>query len=178
MEQQVTRVDNVARITTSDNRVVGWNFFAISEELKITGNGQVKLTDEQVTHLNQLLTKAGFSEQLEIDHEPKFVVGFVESCQPHPDSDHLSITRVDLKNEKVQIVCGAPNIRKGLKVVVAKPGTMMPDGSLIWPGELRGEKSDGMICSAKELQLANAPLKRGILELPQETEVGSEFPIN
>ena len=178
MEQQVTRVDNVARINTSDNRVVGWNFFAISDELKITGNGQVKLTDEQVTHLNQMMTKAGFSEQLAIDHEPQFVVGFVESCQPHPDSDHLSITMVDLKNKKVQIVCGAPNIRKGLKVVVAKPGTMMPDGSLIWPGELRGEKSDGMICSAKELQLANAPLKRGILELPQETEVGSEFPIN
>src|SRR5699024_11250833 len=120
MEQQVTRVDNVARITTSDNRVVGWNFFAISEELKITGNGQVKLTDEQVTHLNQLLTKDGFSEQLEIDHEAKFVVGFVESCQPTPDSDHLSITRVDLKNEKVKLVWGAPNNVKGINGFVAK----------------------------------------------------------
>ena len=75
----------------------------------------------------------------------------------------------------LQIVCGAPNIRKGLKVVVAKPGAMMPDGLLIWPGELRGVASAGMICSAKELQLTNAPKKRGILELPQDAETGSAF---
>ncbi|MGI6156664.1 MAG: DUF4479 domain-containing protein, partial [Enterococcus lemanii] len=64
-----------------------------------------------------------------------------------------------------------------LKVVVAKPGAMMPDGLLIWPGELRGVASFGMVCSAKELNLANAPMKRGILELPADAVVGEAFPI-
>lgn len=175
MDQQVTRKKDVARIETEDGRVVGWNFFAISQKMPIVGNGQVMLSDEQLATLNDLLEQAGFAERLVADRKPKFVIGFVERCVAHPDSDHLSITQVDLKDEKLQIVCGAPNIRRGLKVVVAKPGAMMPDGSLIWPGSLRGVESFGMICSAKELQLANAPLKRGILELSPDAEVGADF---
>ena len=105
------------------------------------------------------------------------VIGEVLECYDHPDSDHLHITKIDFdgKHESLQIVCGAPNIRKNLKVVVALPGAMMPDGMMIWPGELRGEKSFGMICSARELQLPNAPMKRGILELGPDAVVGSEF---
>ena len=111
--------------------------------------------------LNRLITEAGFTEQLAIDLEPKIVVGYVKTCEPHPDSDHLSVTETEVgEGEVLQIVCGAANIRKGLKVVVAKPGAMMPDGLLIWPGTLRGVDSYGMICSARELHLANAPLKR------------------
>ena len=102
----------------------------------------------------------------------------MKTCVPHEDSDHLSVTEIEVDNgEVLQIVCGAANIRKGLKVVVAKPGAMMPDGLLIWPGELRGVESFGMVCSAKELNLANAPMKRGILELPQDAVVGSAFAI-
>ena len=98
--------------------------------------------------LNEELQKSGFAERLTYDASPKFMVGFVKECVPHPDSDHLSITQIDFdgKHESLQIVCGAPNIRKNLKVVVALPGAMMPDGMMIWPGELRGEKSFGMIC--------------------------------
>lgn len=168
----------MARLETEDGRVIGWNFFAISEELTIEGSGQVTLTDDQVKKLNDLMKAAGFTEELVPDHEPKFVVGLVKSCEPHEDSDHLSITEIEVDNgNTLQIVCGAPNIRKGLKVVVAKPGAMMPDGMLIWPGELRGVKSYGMVCSAKELQLPNAPMKRGILELPMDAQVGEAFEI-
>ena len=114
--------------------------------------------------LNRLITEAGFTEQLAIDLEPKIVVGYVKTCEPHPDSDHLSVTETEVgEGEVLQIVCGAANIRKGLKVVVAKPGAMMPDGLLIWPGTLRGVDSYGMICSARELHLANAPLKKEFL---------------
>ena len=82
----------------------------------------------------------------------------MKSCVEHPDSDHLSITETEVGDgEVLQIVCGAANIRKGLKVVVAKPGAMMPDGLMIWPGTLRGVESFGMICSAKELHLEGAP---------------------
>ncbi len=178
LEQSVERKGNVARLETEDGRVIGWNFFAISEELTIEGSGQVTLTDDQVKKLNDLMKAAGFTEELVPDHEPKFVVGLVKSCEPHEDSDHLSITEIEVDNgNTLQIVCGAPNIRKGLKVVVAKPGAMMPDGMLIWPGELRGVKSYGMVCSAKELQLPNAPMKRGILELPMDAQVGEAFEI-
>ena len=76
----------------------------------------------------------------------------------------------------MQIVCGAPNIEAGQKVVVAKPGAMMPDGMMIWPGTLRGVDSYGMICSARELHLPNAPAKKGILVLPEDAVVGEAFP--
>ena len=176
LEQTVERKFNIAQIKNSAGTIVGWNFFHVSEFLELTGNGAISLTDEQIDLLNEKLAISGFSEKLPYDHEPHFVVGFVKSCVPHPDSDHLSITETEVDNgEVLQIVCGAPNIREGLKVVVAKPGTMMPDGMLIWPGVLRGVESYGMICSAKELELPNAPQKKGILELSQDAVVGSEF---
>ena len=178
MKQATERKGNIARLTTEDGRVIGWYFFDISNEMTIEGVGQVQLTDEQFAQLNELVQKAGFEDVLEKDNTPKFVVGLVKNCVPHEDSDHLSVTEIEVDNgEVLQIVCGAANIRKGLKVVVAKPGAMMPDGLLIWPGELRGVESFGMVCSAKELNLANAPMKRGILELPQDAVVGSAFAI-
>ena len=176
MGQQVERRENVARLTTEDGRVIGWNFFEISKEFTIEGTGQVQINDEQLAHLNDLIKKAGFSDVLMPDHSPKFVVGLVKTCVPHEDSDHLSVTEIEVDNAEVlQIVCGAANIRKGLKVVVAKPGAMMPDGLLIWPGELRGVASFGMVCSAKELQLPNAAMQRGILELGPDAVVGEAF---
>ena len=94
----------------------------------------------------------------------------------HPDSDHLNICQVAVGLDKtVQIVAGAPNAREGLKTIVALPGAMMPDGSLIFPGALRGEKSFGMMCSPRELHLPNAPQKRGIIELQDTEEVGTPF---
>ncbi|BCA86482.1 tRNA-binding protein [Enterococcus saigonensis] len=176
LEQTVERKFNIAQIKNSAGTIVGWNFFHVSEFLSLTGSGAISLTDEQIDLLNEKLAISGFSEKLPYDHAPHFVVGFVKSCVPHPDSDHLSITQTEVDNgEVLQIVCGAANIREGLKVVVAKPGTMMPDGMLIWPGVLRGVESYGMICSAKELELPNAPQKKGILELSQDAVVGSEF---
>ncbi len=178
LEQSTERRGNVARLTTEDGRVIGWNFFEISKEMPIEGTGQVTLSHEQVNQLNQFIHAQGFEETLVVDDTPKFVVGFVKTCVPHEDSDHLSVTEIEVDNgEVLQIVCGAANIRKGLKVVVAKPGAMMPDGLLIWPGELRGVASFGMVCSAKELNLANAPMKRGILELPADAVVGEAFPV-
>lgn len=82
---------------------------------------------------------------LSLSHRsPKFVVGYVKECLPHEDSDHLSVTQTEVDNgEVLQIVCGAANIKKGQRVVVAKPGAVMPSGSIIWPGELRGVASNG-----------------------------------
>ncbi|MCY7217328.1 YtpR family tRNA-binding protein [Streptococcus cristatus] len=171
------RKGNVARIYREDNgQTVAWNIFQVSNRMNIEGCGQVYLTDEQVAVINQELTEAGFAAELINDHEPKFVVGEILEMVAHPDSDHLNICQVQVAADKaVQIVAGAPNARVGLKTIVALPGAMMPKGNLIFPGELRGEKSFGMMCSPRELQLPNAPQKRGIIELADSETVGAAF---
>ncbi|WP_218658041.1 YtpR family tRNA-binding protein [Enterococcus thailandicus] len=176
-ENTVERKWNVAQVKDVSGQIVAWNFFHISDHLTIEGNGQVTINEEQLTELNRLIKEAGFTETLIADNEPKIVVGYVKTCVPHPDSDHLSITETEVDNGHVlQIVCGAPNIEAGQKVVVAKPGAMMPDGLMIWPGSLRGVESYGMICSARELHLPDAPTEKGILVLPEDAVVGEAFP--
>ena len=171
------RKGNVARVYREDNgQTVAWNIFELSNLFEIAERGQVQLTDEQVATLNQELTKEGFAAELVKDSEPKFVVGEIVEMVAHPDSDHLNICQVAVASDKtVQIVAGAPNARVGLKTIVALPGAMMPKGNLIFPGELRGEKSFGMMCSPRELALPNAPQKRGVIELSDDQVVGTPF---
>lgn len=177
-ENAAERKENVARIQTIDGTTVAWNFFNVSDYLTIHGNGQVELTEKDIDVLNEQLKMAGFEERLVADLSPKFVVGYVKTCVDHPDSDHLHITETEIDGgETLQIVCGAANIEAGQKVVVAKPGAMMPDGQMIWPGNLRGVDSFGMICSAKELHLPNAPEKKGILVLADDAKTGEAFKI-
>ncbi|KFN92917.1 YtpR family tRNA-binding protein [Tetragenococcus muriaticus] len=173
LPQKVTRKGKVARIQTEDQCTVGWNIFGISQLMALQDVGQVELSQQQIGLLNETIHEAGFTESLPEIEGPKFVVGYVKTCEAHQDSDHLSVTEVEVDQGKtLQIVCGAANIREGLKVVVAKPGAMLPDGTIIWSGELRGVQSYGMICSAKELRLSNASEKREILELPQDKSIG------
>ncbi|MGM0165415.1 tRNA-binding protein [Enterococcus sp. AZ135] len=175
-ENKAERKGDVSRIQTIDGTTVAWNFFNVSEYLTIHGNGQVDVTEQDIEALNEQLKQAGFEERLATDLSPKFVVGYVKTCIDHPDSDHLHITETEIDGgETLQIVCGAPNIEAGQKVVVAKPGAMMPDGQMIWPGSLRGVDSFGMICSAKELHLPNAPEKKGILVLEEDAKIGEKF---
>ena len=171
------RKGNVARIYRLDNgETVAWNIFQVSNLFNITERGQVFLTDEEISILNQELSQAGFEPELVNDLSPKFVVGEIVEMVAHPDSDHLNICQVKVAADKVvQIVAGAPNAKVGLKTIVALPSAMMPKGNLIFPGELRGEKSFGMMCSPRELQLPNAPQKRGIIELASSEVVGTAF---
>ncbi|ODO27605.1 tRNA-binding protein, partial [Streptococcus pneumoniae] len=155
----VERKGKVARVFLKDNgETVAWNIFEVSSLFETAERGQVFLTDEQVARLNQELQAEGFTEEIVNDKEPKFVVGEIVEMVAHPDSDHLNICQVAVASDKiVQIVAGAPNARVGLKTIVALPGAMMPKGNFIFPGELRGEKSFGMMCSPRELHLPNAP---------------------
>lgn len=106
------------------------------------------------------------------------VIGEVLECEPHPDSDHLHICKVNVGEQVLPIVCGAPNVRKGLKVIVALPGANLPGGITIKAGKIRGEESNGMLCSMAELGLESKFLspedKEGIHELPQEAPVGED----
>jgi len=170
--QATAQKDNVVRIFNEEtDETIGFNFFDLGKELSIENNsGQVFLDDKQVDILNNEIAKAGFSDKLETDNSPKFVIGHVDEIKAHPDSDHLHITQTSVGLDKpVQIVCGAPNVDQGQLVVVALPGAVMPTGAEIWPGELRGIDSYGMICSARELGIPNAPKKHGILVLDNGT---------
>lgn len=148
-----------------ENEVVGYNIFNVSNNVKINDNGHIKLTTELIKDLQQLITEAGFDYQLDTDVSPKFVVGYVETKEKHPNADKLSLLNVNVGTEKLQIVCGAPNVESGQKVVVAKVGAVMPSGMVIKDAQLRGVDSSGMICSMKELNLPNAPKEKGIKEL-------------
>ena len=104
-------------------------------------------------------------------------IGQILECEMHPDSDHLHICKVDVGNEVLQIVCGAPNARVGIKVIVALVGAVLPDGT-IKKGKLRGVESFGMLCSVEELGLEHKFLKpediEGIAELGDDAVVGED----
>lgn len=160
----------------NNHELVGMNIFSVSQWLDGLSDGSVTLSAEQVDTLNKKIKEYGFDFELEADTENKFVVGYVQECRPHDDSDHLHVTQTLVGNDEVlQIVCGAKNIAAGQKVVVAKPGAIMPGGLVIWPGELRGVESNGMICSAKELDLPKEQHGEGILVLPEDAVVGEAF---
>ena len=105
------------------------------------------------------------------------VIGEVLTCENHPNSDHLHVCKVDIKGEILDIVCGAPNVRKGLKVIVAKVGAKLGDKT-INAGEIRGVKSNGMLCALNELGVDPKYLKpeqiAGIEELSDDAVVGDE----
>lgn len=110
----------------------------------------------------------------------KIVVGHVLTCEPHPDSDHLSITTVDVgEDEPFQIVCGAPNVAAGQKVIVALPNSRIAGNVKIKKGKMRGVVSQGMICSLEEIGFSNSVVPKeyadGIMVLPEEAPAGMDI---
>lgn len=104
----------------------------------------------------------------------KVVVAKVLSLAPHPDADKLKVCQVDAgSGRRVQIVCGAPNVRTGMKAPLALPGGTLPDGSEIKQVRLRGVESAGMLCSARELGLAEETA--GLWILPDDAPLGMDL---
>ena len=101
------------------------------------------------------------------------VVAEIVACEKHPQADKLQVCKVSIGKEQVQIVCGAPNARAGLKAPLATVGAKLPNGIEIKKAALRGVESNGMLCSAKELGLdADAS---GLLELASDAPVGKSL---
>ncbi|WLR60863.1 YtpR family tRNA-binding protein [Guptibacillus hwajinpoensis] len=175
-DKAVQRKENVARIYSKEtNKTIGYNLFHFSQIQVLTSSGVVEESEELVNAVNRAIQANGFDDELVYDASPKFVVGYVEEMEKHPNADKLNVCQVNVGQEKLQIVCGAPNVDKGQKVVVAKVGAVMPSGMIIKDASLRGIESTGMICSAKELALPDAPQEKGILVLPEDNEIGTEF---
>ncbi|MDI9245060.1 phenylalanine--tRNA ligase subunit beta [Marinobacter sp. CHS3-4] len=98
------------------------------------------------------------------------VVGEVRSVAPHPDADKLRVCQVSDGSQDVQVVCGAPNVRDGLKVPFAVVGAVLPGDFKIKKAKLRGQPSEGMLCSASELGLSDD--HEGLMELPEDAPTG------
>ena len=137
----------------------------------LTQHANPNLSPDQLAHL---LTMAGLEVEEIAPAAPMFsgvVVAEVKSVEKHPDADRLNITQVDAgTGELLQIVCGAPNVRVGVKVPCALAGAVLPENFKIKPTKMRGVESNGMLCSAKEL--GNDDGVNGLLILPDDAPVG------
>ncbi|HHM2701894.1 TPA: phenylalanine--tRNA ligase subunit beta [Staphylococcus aureus] len=115
--------------------------------------------DDSVSNLAERITRTGIEVDDLIDYTKdikNLVVGFVKSKDKHPDADKLNVCQVDIgEDEPVQIVCGAPNVDAGQYVIVAKVGGRLPGGIKIKRAKLRGERSEGMICSLQEIGISS-----------------------
>jgi len=131
------------------------------------------LSTEELCHQ---ITMAGLEVDAIEPVAPAFnnvVVGEIIACERHPDADKLQICQVNSGEETLQIICGAANARLGLKVVAALVGAKLPGDLNIKKAKLRGVESYGMLCSAKELGMAEAA--DGIMELPADAVVGTDI---
>lgn len=138
----------------------------------------VDIESEDLKELAVKITKAGINvEKVITNHIDHLVIGEVLECVDHPNSDHLHICKVNVGNEVTQIVCGASNVRAGIKVIVALPGAILPGNFEIKKGNIRGEESNGMICALFELGLEEKTeenYNKGIHELDSNAPVGED----
>lgn len=169
----IKEVNNITALYHNE-QLIGYNIHHVSEIVNINAHGLVKFNPTIENKINELLEANGF-HRLKIDYTPRFVVGRVLECVDHPDSDHLHVCKVDVKDEILQIVCGASNVAQGQLVVVAKLHAVMPSGLVIVKSKLRGVESTGMICSGRELDLPGYESTKGILVLDNSYQVGDAF---
>ena len=138
----------------------------------------IDISDQDLKELAVKITQSGINvEKVITNHIDNVVIGEVLECSEHPDSDHLHVCDVNIGDKVVQIVCGAPNVRKGLKVIVALPGAVLPGDFEIKKSKIRGVESNGMICALYELGLeekTDENYNRGIEELDKDAKVGED----
>ena len=110
------------------------------------------LTEKDIA---EAMTKAGneYDSAEKMINATNLIIGEIKECEPHPDSDHLHLCKVDIGKEVLDIVCGAPNARKGIKVILAQVGAELPEGIKKKKGTIRGHESNGMLCALYEIEL-------------------------
>lgn len=134
-------------------------------------------TDAPLNEITDKLTALGL--ELEGVDDPSkqyapFKVAYVEKAEQHPDADRLRVCIVDTGEEKVQVVCGAPNARTGMKAIFAPAGSYVPGTDMtLKKGKIRGQESNGMLVSEREMGLSDE--HDGIIDLPEDTAVGTPF---
>lgn len=143
----------------------------LKEYVNIDDSIDVKTLAEDMTRVGNEYDSA--EKLINASH---LIIGEVIECEEHPDSDHLHVCKVNIGTEILDIVCGAPNVRKGLKVIVAQVGAELPGDFKIKKGMIRGQVSNGMLCALYEIGIDKKFLseadKNGIAELPDNAPIG------
>ena len=138
----------------------------------------IDISDENLYELAEKIKKAGINIEAVIsNHIDNLVIGEVLKCKKHPDSDHLNICEVNIGEKTIQIVCGASNVKDGIKVIVALPGAVLPGGFEIKKSKIRGVESNGMICALFEIGLeekTDETYNKGIYIVSEDVKVGSD----
>jgi phenylalanyl-tRNA synthetase beta chain len=138
----------------------------------------IDIKDQDVHELATKITKAGINIEAVVTHHINgLVIGEVKHVEEHPDSDHLHVCSVDIGKETLQIVCGAHNVREGIKVIVATEGAILPGDFEIKRSKIRGVESCGMMCALFELGLEEKTEEnyaKGVAELDQDAPVGED----
>ena len=138
----------------------------------------IDLENEDLHELAVKVTKAGVNVEKVVDSRiENLVIGEVLECVDHPDSDHLHVCQVNVGEKTTQIVCGAPNVKAGIKVLVALPGCILPGDFEIKAGNIRGQESNGMICALFELgveEKTEETYAKGIEVLETDLEPGTD----
>ena len=138
----------------------------------------IDIEQEDLHDLAVKVTKAGVNVEKVVDSRiENLVIGEVLECVDHPDSDHLHICQVNIGNQTTQIVCGAHNVKAGIKVLVALPGCVLPGDFEIKSGKIRGQESNGMICALFELgveEKTEENYNKGIEVLETDLEPGTD----
>lgn len=141
-------------------------------------NDYIDISSEDLKELAVRITTAGINiEHVISNHIDNLVIGEVIECVNHPDSDHLHVCKVNIGDSVTQIVCGASNVRSGIKVIVAMPGAVLPGNFTISASKIRGVESNGMICALFELGLEEKTeenYNKGIHELDSNAPVGAD----
>ncbi|HAD23357.1 MULTISPECIES: YtpR family tRNA-binding protein [Kandleria] len=151
-------------ILKDDEKVIGYNVLNASMHFDHLEEGKVKINEAFVERLNQYLSTYK-EDSVSSDYDDHFVVGYITEVMMHPEAMNLHIAQVDLGDQEVQIVCGSRNLKEEKLAVVALPGAVMPDGTVIEASELMGVPSEGMLCSRKDLGLSD---KTGLLYLDED----------
>ena len=156
-----------------NEELIGYNYFNISKSFNDLNNGiNYHPSNELVNFINSKIRENNL-EEIEII-EPNFRVGKVIECEDI-EGTHLHLCKVDIKDEVLQIVCGAKNVEKDKIVVVAMIGAIMNDGSFINKGQLKGYDSYGMLCSKRELNIPTEEVRGLLLLDPNEYNIGDLF---
>ena len=138
----------------------------------------IDIENEDLHELAVKVTKAGVNVEKVIDSRIEhLVIGEVLECVDHPDSDHLHVCQVNVGDKTTQIVCGAHNVKAGIKVLVALPGCILPGDFEIKAGNIRGQESNGMICALFELgveEKTEENYNKGIEVLETDLEPGTD----
>ncbi|MCK8461983.1 hypothetical protein MZO39_02985 [Mycoplasma capricolum subsp. capricolum] len=168
--KKVTSTQQINNITILKNndQIIGVNIFNVDQNLDLK-SGFCSEDPKVVNYVIQNL-----KDIISINQEQQFLIGRIIDCEPI-EGTHLNICQVDIKNEILQIICGASNVRKKMISVVATLNSWLPNGTQIVQSKIRGVDSFGMLCSYKELNIEND--QQGIIDLGSEynNKIGESF---